>query len=471
MTHTQHTVTAAAMLAALATIMAAPAHALTNGLTPVEGNVINPLNGQTLNVWKLVGEIGGTGGASAFQIHRKWILSARHAAPSGRTFTSHLGTSQVGNCIAGLGHATYEIVSPDDFVLCPLVNPTGLADYGTYPPLAARPVYTAANAGNFGALVAYGFGDRVGGATLAIVDFTGWPYEYNPALGVLNQNTIPWTVPGDSGGAVYWVSPTSTQPAVVAVTTGAGVVNFATPMSDTTIQWIRDTIAQHGDVPPVGLLASQHYTGTTANRAKPLDTPPTVTWNGSGVTVNWASPANDPSVQQYGVTFGHDGVLERSLFIAAGTGNNLVVNNLAAGANYVVCVRPQNAVGPANPGDAGALSSNRWSAPNCAAFDPRTPAARSLSINVAPTPSGLYTATASWTAPALTPAMVLGKYRLSQTITYPTGPKRTTTSELAGNATTYSASLSKGSQICLTLTPVTPIGQAGPSSTQCKTAP
>jgi Fibronectin type III domain len=433
------------------------AFALANGVFPADGQVINPITGTETKVWKLV----GTAGASAFQIHRKWILASRHGHPSGGTFTNHLGTSQVGQCFMGndLSEAQYNSprgdTGPNDFALCPLLQPLQITDFGTYPPLVSEPTRNEINRSKFGALLAYGYGWS--SAQLAIVDFEGVPYGHQP---LRNTGTVraPLNVGGDSGGGAFWFSPTSPTPAVIGVVTGGAITPFGISyFTEASVNWIRNKIAAAGDTPPATLTAAQHYTGPAGDIAPDLGNAPSTTVSGSAVSVSWVTPAGaaGSTVTSYEVSLGANGSPITSKTIAASTGNATSFTGIATGNRYKVCVRPANAVGPSR------IARTRYANPspevwevNCTAFNTLAPNAVGgvTQTSAADPKTGLSKVTLTWAEPAPLADVTLRNYRITRSVTTPAGAKRTSTFEQI--ALTNNAFVQKGSTVCSSVSSV-----------------
>ncbi len=464
------------MLTVAAALLCASGSALSTnvGISPSAGPVINPLTGQETQVWKLVGR---SSSCTAFQITREWVMASNHCGPSNyitggvyvgdQGFSNALGHSSVdqGTCVK---------VPSRDIRICRLSNPSALSVPSSYPALVSpTSVFTRLNANKLGLLLAYG---RSSVDRLTFVGFDGIPSGFDPALDPAGAS-IPYAVGGDSGGAVYWFSPTSSSPALAGVITGGNILvpNGTVFLTANDIAWVVSTITQNGDPAPAVVTAAQHYTGPAGNTASELSSPPTFQGSGFNWSASWATPSPEP-VTSYQITLGRNGTLERSFSVSAGTGNTGSLNGLSP-EKYRACVRPVNTVGPAPAVKNVTFTSNTpvWgvtgiTTPNCATLDLRTPTAvgtLNFSSNYTAA-TGLYKITATWTAPS-TPELT-PKYRVSQTLTYPSGPVRTSTATTTSTA--YNATnLQPGSQVCLTVTGYSRADVLGvPSSTQCFTA-
>lgn len=454
---------------------AAPAWAISNGFFPADGNVINPMTGQETKIWKLA----GTAGASAFQIHRNWILASRHGNPSGGTFTNHLGTSPIGNCFVGndLSAEAYKAsggdTGPNDFVLCPLTAPGQITDFGTYPALTGAPAglmsapyATPEFRKKLGAIIAYGYG--WGSAQMAIVEGDSVPFNYQPALAA-NAGPIPRNIGGDSGGAAWWASPTNTTPAVVGViTSGTFTAYGITYLSDASAKWIRDKIAAAGDTPPVLYTASQFYTGPAGEVPPQLASKPTLTGNNSTFTLSWPAIAGTPgsTVTGYRVSIGRNGGMDRTVEVSGANNTVLSLGSLVLNSNYTMCVQARNPVGLASAVTLGFFGD--IFTPNCQTFAttvPSTPAnvAQTVAIDSS---TGLYNVNLSWAPPSTTATIV--KYQVTR-VTTVSGVKRTST--LSTTSLKSSAQVSKGTTVCQTVSAVSDLGIVGNASAQqCSTA-
>jgi len=457
------------------------------GISPTAGPVINPLTGQETQVWKLVGR---SSGCTAIQITREWIMGVKHCAPSnmvGTTpvgdhgFYNALGHSAVGTCYQAPFQANDDPQDGRDLVICRLNTPSAMTSLASYPPLVAdtRPVFTNSNANALGQLLVYGRATPPD--ALTFVGFDGIPHGFDPAVD-LTGSTIPFAINSDSGGAVYWISPTSpATPGLTGVLKTGGYFIPQGTLFLTAIDtaWVVTTITNNGDPAPTVLTAGQHYTGTTGNTASQLQAPPTLQGSGYNWTASWNTPSSG-SVSSYNVSAGKNGTLDRFFSVSAGTGNTASLTGLTPDL-YRVCVRPVNAAGPApavanvsfvpqgQPWQTWAVTGITTT--NCTNLDMRAPSAvGTLNFSSAYTAAtGLYKITATWAPPSV--PEITPKYRVAQTLTYASGPVRTsttTTTSPSHNATNLPA----GTKVCLTITAYSRADVLGtnPSSTQCFTA-
>jgi hypothetical protein len=469
MTFTSH-LTQSALAAALVALVSMPAHAVKYGQAPSTAPgatpIVNPFTGQQTDVWKLVGYLG----CSGFQITREWVVQAGHCGidqTATANFSNHLGSSPVlgSDC---QGQAGY------DFQLCRLKNPENLTPYPRYPALGVMvPGFNHQGTGKYGSLMGYG---RSGyGDGLAFTGFDGLPYGYNPALAP-NTPQIPFGVGGDSGGAAYWFSPTNSDPVMVGVLVG-GTTLDGSPLyfNQSNVDWIKQTIVSRGDPAPATLTTAQNFTDTAGSPPPGLPTPPVIKAGSAGPLLSWTTPVATPSVSAFEVTVGKAGVLDRQITLAAGTGNSLNLNNLGTG-KYTACVKPINSVGQASAASASMVYPNikdsaTWyvevKTPNCMAIDNRPTQSTVGGLTGASQALGasLRKVVFSWAAATPLPAdLPIARYRVSQTITYPTGPVRKSTLEVGSLSTALTTI--PGSTVCMDVAAVTAMGQLGPRSSQ-----
>ncbi len=470
--------TLAALTGALGTGMAM---AVSNGITnPAPGQVINPYTGQEIQAWKLVGALG----ASAVQIHRNWLVMAGHEGnATGMSFSnaqSNGTTATLGTCYP---HPNY-VPGPSgntskyDIQLCRLNQP--LDGYGTFPALVVAPadiqptsqLYSTlygdrstlrGKVAKWGYLMAYGYAWASPG--LAITDFGGTPLSYQPALGS-SAPGIPRITGGDSGGAAYWISPTSTEVALIGVLTSDNLVpDGISYFTQSTLDWIQSTITGAGDSPVTILTASQHYSGTSDLATPELPALPTirsVNNSRSNFTMSWPAQApQTPAITSYQVSLGHNGAVVQQLSVAAGQGNNTSFNALSG--VYIACAKGNGTVGSALPAYPvpykffNQIQSISIETPNCKTFDTTTAAPGSASgLSATASSAGTVSQVAfNWSAATPTPAA----YRLKLTQSYAGGPSRTTNVE--SSTTSYTATVLKGTTVCATVTPLNDIGITG----------
>jgi hypothetical protein len=358
-------------------------------------------------------------------------------------------------------------VGPNDFALCPLLQPLQIADYGTYPPLVGEPTRNETNRSKFGALLAYGRGWS--SAQLAIVDFEGVPYGHQP---IRNTGVVraPYNVAGDSGGAAYWISPTSPTPAVVGVVTGGAITPFGISyLTQASVNWIRDKIAAAGDTPPVTLTAAQNYTGPAGDIAPDLSNSPSITVSGTTANVGWSTPTGTAgsTVTSYEVSLGANGLPAGTKTIQASAGNATSFPNIVSGNRYKICVRPSNAVGPSR------IARARYADPspevweiNCTAFNTLPPnAVGGVTQSSAPdAASGLTKVSLTWVAPTPVQDVTVAKYRITRSVAAPGGAKRTTTVDQT--ALSNSAFVQRGSTVCSSIAAISSTSYVSAASPQ-----
>lgn len=450
-----------AAAAAAFMLAAASVSAVTPGTTLDGSPVVNPFNGRQTDVWKLVGKTA----SSAFQITREWVISSAHspAGAAGSTFKNANGESATlfGTATCSASPRWTGNAGSDDFYLCRLKNPENFAQPASYPPLAAAPVLDRKTVTKYGSAMAYGRGN---GDRVAFVGMNGLPYGFTPVVDPL-FNTLPIGEGNDSGGALYWFSPTSHEAAAVGVITAAvtPIVGGGSYLfTDADVQWIAQWIADHGDPPPVIRTAAQHYGGGTANPAPELSTPPAASYNGSSVTITWTTPSG-AAVDLYSVAFGPIGTVQQITSVPAGNARTVSIN--VGRDHYMACVQPINSVGPATPAwlGGGALT------PNCREIDTRQP----LPPAVAPLVSernwltGQYRMSTTWLGEQQSPWAV--KYRVVRTEAVPGSALKTYSYDLT--TTSGYTYVSKGTTVCVTVYSISDLGVLGQASVQqCKLA-
>lgn len=286
------------LVSSLLALSATPTMAIINGTTPIDGQVINPFTGQELRVWKLAGKyVYPTGVCGAVLIHPQWTLGVAHcSAGGGMPFNSNLSPAGVLTdfCVIHPGYVS-ELQSAgttSDYSLCRLK--TRIDTYGTLPPLVAAPSeIMPANAptnvlrdfavraqlrpqlAKWGYLLGYGFSPS--GPGMSITDFSGTPLGLDPARNRSSATEFTWTAGGDSGGAVFWISPTNAEPALVGVLGVQGTVasspNYLTP---TVINWVTQTLSGYGDTDLRVITTSQHFSGPSGNAVQELNAAPRI---------------------------------------------------------------------------------------------------------------------------------------------------------------------------------------------------
>jgi hypothetical protein len=195
----------------------------------------------------------------------------------------------------------------------------------------------------------------------------------------------------------------------------------------------------------------------------------------AGPALSWTTPAATPSVSAFEVTVGKAGVLDRQVTVAASSGNSLSLNNLAT-AQYTACVKPLNSVGQASAASVSMMYPNpkdsaTWytviKTPNCLTVDNRLTQATvgGLAGTTQVLSAGLRKVAFSWAATTPVPSdLPITRYRVSQTITYPTGPVRKSTLDVGSLST--SLTTIPGSTVCMDVAAATAMGQLGPRSSQ-----
>lgn len=450
-------------LAALA-LLQQPAHAIINGIVPSMATdapaIVNPFTGQATDAWKLVGRLT----CSAFQISREWVIEAGHCSVGGgtATFTGHLGTSpvQYSDCYKQ---------GADDFQLCRLKNPENMTPLASYPPMVALPSAwrdDSVNGVKYGSVMGYGHASL--GDGLAFVGLDGFPQNFEAAAPKLTP--VPFTSGGDSGGAAYWFPVGSAKAHMVGILVSASTVS-GSPFyfREDNLAWIKSTIAARGDVPPDMPAISSVFTPSTSNPAPRLSAQPTLTRSGNTntVTLQWSTPSASPAVSTFKVTLGRGGALESSFNAAPGASSNQVTLNLSAPDKYTFCARAYNAIGASEPGFAFLyLLSGQLYSPNCLDIDNRdnlsTITGLATTGNTAV--SSQISVGFSWSANIAPADLKLAGYRVTQVVSYPTGPSRTSTITTAAQRVSVLAT--KGSKVCVSVSALSSAYKTGPVSSQ-----
>lgn len=439
------------------TLLSTSAQAVVNGIVPSTAPgapaIVNPFTGQSTDAWKLVGYLG----CSGFQISREWVMHAGHCAINANTtgtFRSHLGSSPV------LGTDCYR-QGAYDFQICRLQNPAALAAPSSYPALVALPVAwrDSAKATKYGSLM--GYGHATAGDGLAFVGMDGFPFGFNPAAPGLTP--LPYTSSGDSGGAVYWFPPASDTPYLTGVLVVAGTV-ATSPLylNADNLAFIKSTIESRGDVAPAMPALNLVYTPPAGDPPPELAAVPVVARSGftNNITLRWGTPAASPTVSRFQVSLGREGAIERSLSVTAGTSNNQLGLTLNP-AKYTLCVRPENVIGASRPARPSIFG---WTAPNCTAYDNRDNQATITGLThtgnkAVSTQMGVGFAWASTPAPV---DLALSGYRVTQSVSYPSGPSRTSTTTVSTPA--VSITTVRGSRVCVSVAALAVNGKLGTTS-------
>jgi hypothetical protein len=454
------------VIAAAALIVASGwAQAVTPGTVVTDGPVVNPFNGKQTDVWRLVGKTA----SSAFQITREWVISSAHspAGAAGFTFKNANGESATlfGTATCSASPRWTDLPGRNDFFLCRLKNPENLAQPASYPPLSVVPALDRKTATKYGSAMAFGRGN---GDRVAFVGLNGLPYGYVPLVDPL-FDTLPIGEGNDSGGALYWFSPTTNEAAAVGVITTATIpmVGSGTYLfTDTDVQWIAKWISDHGDTPPVVRTTAQHYGGTTANPAPELSTPPVVSYTGTSATITWTTPSG-ATVDRYSIAFGPLGTVQQTVSVPAGNARTMTFNGLGRD-HYMACVQPINSVGPATPAWLSGGGSNLVT-PNCRDIDTRLPMAPAVEplVSTRDWLTGQYRVSTNWLGEQQSPWAV--KYRVVRTETASSGAVKTYSSDFT--ATSGYTYVPKGTTVCVTVYSISDLGVVGlPSAAQCKLA-
>lgn len=451
-----------------------PAHAVVNGIIPSTAAgappIINPFTNQATDAWKLVGYLG----CSAFQISREWVIQAGHcalAANATGTYSGHLGSSTV----LGSDCTTFGAAGGDDFQLCRLKNPENLTPFGNYPAMVALPAAwrtDTVNAIKYGSLM--GYGHATAGDGLAFVSLDGYPYNFDPAAP--NLTPYPIASGGDSGGARFWFPPSSGTAYMVGVLVNAGGVAGARLTAfyfrEDNLASIKSIIQARGDTPPNMPAISSVFTPPTGNPAPRLPAPATISrvGNNASAVLQWSTPSATPAVSQFKVSISRNGVLDNSFYVQAGASSNQVTLNLNSD-KYLLCIRPYNAIGASQPADSFAYDNEDWaharvSSANCQTLDNRSN--QSTITGLAATGNTLVSSQVSvnfgWGTTVSPADLSIANYRVTQAVSYGTGPSRTTTTTVTG--TRASVILPKGSKVCITVAAVAVNGRIGPVSPQ-----
>lgn len=465
---------AVALAASLMLMHTGTAYAVQFGIVPSAAPdapaVVNPFTGKSTDAWKLVGTLG----CSAVQISREWVASANHCGlPSdGAVFRSVLGQSATSGCTR-LGEA--------DIYICRLNTPQTLVAPSAYPALGVAPnvdegtwftgyVPKRESADKFGSLMVYGHAPSADG--LVFTGYNGLPFGFDPAL-TPNTPPIPYTVGGDSGGGVFWFAPGASAAVIVGVL-GVAATSSQSPRYFTSLSLdnIKAVISAKGDPIPPLLYSGQNFTNPGGNPAPELGTPPTASPSATGVVLTWSTPAGTPAVSSFDITVGKEGVLDRSVSVSVGAGNTLVLNNLDS-RRYTACIRPRNSIGLSNAaypvysapyGEAWYMTTYT---PNCVGIDMRLPQATVSGLTGSNSgvsaSTGLYKVTFAWAAPTPVPVdLAVVKYRLTQSIAYPSGPARNSTQDVG--TTSAAVTTVKGAKVCVSVAGLTAMNKVGPKS-------
>jgi len=226
--------------------------------------------------------------------------------------------------------------------------------------------------------------------------------------------------------------------------------------SQTDLNWIRDTIVQHGDAAPALLTTDAVYSPAKGGLPPELSKAPIVSAaSGGGVLVTWSTPSASPAVSSFDVSLGKAGAIDRTQSVSVWAAKSLTFTNLAA-EQYTICVRPD---GP----------TSGWfvvvNTPNCSVIDNRATqtTVNGITATVGAPFLGSYKVSFNWAAPALTPQdLALGGYRVNYNITSSTGAIKTSSATVTTLGSSISAT--KGAKVCAAVAATTRLGQVGPLS-------
>jgi len=340
-----------------------------------------------------------------------------------------------------------------------------------YPALAVAPRWAVTENLKYGSLMGYGHSNE--GDGLAFVGFNGLPFGYEPAKAP-NTPNIPHTVGGDSGGAAYWFPANGTDPVMVGVLVSGGTLQTS-PLffAQADLNWIRDTIVQHGDAAPALRTTDQVFSSPVGGVPPELTAKPAVSAaTGGGVLVKWNTPGASPGVSSFDVTLGKGGAIDRTQSVSVWAAKSLTFTNLAA-EQYTICVRPRNSMGASSAADARLFTpdgpTSGWfvevETPNCSVIDNRATqtTVSGIMATVGAPFLGSYKVSFNWPAPALIPQDVaLGGYRVNYSITSSTGAIKTSSATVTTLGSSISAT--KGAKVCAAVAATTRLGQVGPLS-------
>jgi hypothetical protein len=358
-----------------------------------------------------------------------------------------------------------------DYQICRLKNPAALTAMPVYPALAVAPQWATTENLKYGSLMGYGHSNE--GDGLAFVGFNGLPFGYEPAKAP-NTPNIPHTVGGDSGGATYWFPANGGAPVMVGVLVSGATLEYS-PLffSQTDLNWIRDTIVQHGDAAPALLTTDAVYSPAKGGLPPELSKAPIVSAaSGGGVLVTWSTPSASPAVSSFDVTLGKAGAIDRTQSVSVRAAKSLTFTNLAA-EQYTICVRPRNSLGLSSAADARLLTpdgpTSGWfvvvNTPNCSVIDNRATqtTVSGITATVGAPFLGSYKVSFNWPAPALIPQdLALGGYRVNFSVTSSTGAIKTSSATVTTLGSSISAT--KGAKVCAAVAATTRLGQVGPLS-------
>ncbi len=449
-------------IAALCLVLAPTAQALVNGYDPLNKPSINPSNGQETRVWKLVGKYSYPGGdsASAVQIAPRWVALTDHSDSVDAVFKNGYGESGMTACMS------YGLQS--DFAICRLSTAINLPQGENFPPLTDFPAIGQAISlqayGEFGTLFGVGYAGGVVRAAWTSIDglpYTDGGFSIADALsgravgdspeGVSYFDTsLPHTDTGDSGGGLYWFSPSGT-PAQIGTFKRANTLGLTALRSydSSMIAWIQNEMRKAGDDPAAYRPFNTHAEGAQKTPemllAQPLVTPTGIT----SARISWGSiPASDaPPVQRQLLTLSTQGRVDRTSLLSSQS-RSIDINNLSSGGSYIVCLTGRNVVGS---GSNVSIQSYLVTAPGCKTFRAGVPPAPVLNYSSTSFSSGVFRLNQSWGAVVFNG---ISRYVLSHKI-YDSVTKQNQLSavEFSSQETNYTSRInaSKGQYVCSTV--------------------
>jgi hypothetical protein len=469
---------------------------------------------KALEAWKLMGE----GACSGTRISKEWIIGSAHCFFPNNSginiFVTEFGEAPVDikTCShSGLEFGYYQDVrlnQVNDISVCRLMNTGTLPDPVSYPALVVMPEFNKYNAGRFGGLLIGGGatwginqcpGDelinpkhnQVGLVDLNGIDIGNGPLDPTTLSG---QREMPYVVGGDSGGAAFWLPPNGQEPALVGVISqvtkpgGFEAVPwyFTADNLNKVVAYIR-RVGQPTDQVPV-IRTTPDYFVPTGPAMSPgmMATSPTVVAtspvSNQSVTVTWTPPATTAvAIDSYRVTLAQNGVLKSTLWVPAGkeltASFDATKHGLITSANGRVCVTPSS--------DAAGLATSAIAKHMCIKFpDGGTEMCYAKPVVVGCTdfnndeaPMGGVTSLSSVITARTTTSstirtswiprdQVAKVFRVTQTTTFPSGPKRVTVKDVT--SLSVSAAVTKGATLCTLVTPMSAIKlAAASSSTTC----
>jgi hypothetical protein len=485
-----------------------PVWAIHDGVCRSPGVVVsNPYAaGKTLEAWKLI----GGGNCSGVRISKEWIMGSAHCFFNSLdsekvTFTTDTGSAN------GAGSATvdyktcadpviefgYVTQGVDDIRVCRLVDSGTLTEPASYPVLAVMPAFSAANAGRLGGMLIGGMarwpfesecpGDSSANqkftAQFGLIDLNGMDIS----RGIVEPTTQsvgeiqPYVVDADSGGGAFWLPPNGQDPALV------GVISLRKPGGLQNVPWFFTAdnlikvvayikrVGKPTDQIPVIRTNPDYFVPTgPANSPAMMTSKPTVVATSpivnTDITVTWTAPVTTPvAIDGYRVTMAQNGGLAQTKLVGPDLPLSVSFPGLTLSANGRVCVTPFGK-------DAG-LATSAYSSyhtinnmdyahavlPGCTEFTNEVPAGvTSLASVIASRTALSSTIRTSW----LSRDSVAKVFRVKQTTTFRSGPKRVVTQDLT--STSLLVSVTKGATLCTEVTAISAIKLiASNTSTTC----